>query len=91
MNQPAVLLAILIGLGLLYVLLPVALHTLFRYRPRKSVRCPETGTEAQVRVDAPHAALTSTIGRLDLRVRNCSLWAERMGCARTCVRLLEGA
>jgi hypothetical protein len=46
----------IVGVAVVYVLLPVALTTLSRYRQLRLLRCPETGKECWVRFDAARAA-----------------------------------
>jgi hypothetical protein len=89
MSAPWIVIAAIVGVGMLYVLLPVAADTFHRFRGRRSLRCPTTGEEAEVEVDARRAALGSIVGRLLLRVKGCSLWPERQGCAEECVKLPE--
>jgi hypothetical protein len=74
----------ILALALVYVVVPVAGYVFARYRRARTVRCPETGTEARVQVDAAHAALSAVPGPPDLRVVDCSQWPERSGCERTC-------
>jgi hypothetical protein len=86
MSAPWIVVAAIIAVAVCYVLLPVVADTFRRFRTKKSLRCPETGTEAEVGIDAGRAALTSAFGRALLRVKNCSLWPERKECAQDCVR-----
>lgn len=62
-----------------------------KYRGIKIVACPETGTCAVVEVDALHAALTSIVGRADIRMENCSLWPMKSECGRQCLASLDVA
>lgn len=89
MNTPWFLLAAIVGLAVLYVLLPVVVATFLRFRARQSLMCPETGRNAELIMDARRAALTSAFGQPRPRVKDCSLWPERRGCGLTCLRLLE--
>ena len=89
MSNPWTVLAGLAGIAVLYVLLPVMGDAFARFRGSRGLRCPETGTTAEVGVDAGHAALTAVYGEPDVRVGSCSLWPERQGCAQRCVG--EGA
>jgi hypothetical protein len=84
MNAP-LLLAGIVLVGVVYVLLPVTGDAYVRFRGRRRLRCPETGTGADVQLDARHAALTAAFGDPAVRVARCSLWPERGGCARACV------
>lgn len=86
MNAPLITMASVVALGALFVLLPLAVHTFQRYRYKRVLKCPETGTPAEVDIDAPRAAASSAFGKPLLRVRNCSLWPKRKGCAQDCVK-----
>ena len=85
MSAPWILLLALAALAVLYVLLPIAAQTFASYRRARVLRCPETGSDATVQIDARHAALTSIPGPPDLRVTGCSHWPAREGCAQGCV------
>jgi hypothetical protein len=76
--------------GLLYVTVPGILEVLAKYRKRHTVRCPETGRETTVKIDVGHAARTSTYGRPDLRIAECSEWPERQDCDQDCLSRPEG-
>jgi len=86
MGAPGIAVTAIISLAAVYVLVPVAADAFRRFRTRRSLRCPETGREAEVGIDAGRAALTSAFGRALLRVKSCSLWPERKACAQDCVR-----
>lgn len=86
MSTPLIVIAAITGLAVLYVLLPVAAHTFFRYRAKRVVSCPETGEGAEVGIDAGRAAFSSALGRTILRVKGCSLWPEREGCGQDCLK-----
>lgn len=73
-----------------YVLLPVAATTFFDYRGKKSLRCPLTGGEAKVGIDARRAAFTSVFGKTRLRVQDCSLWPGKKHCTQDCLRPCSG-
>lgn len=85
MSTPWIVIAAITALAVLYVLIPVAADTFFRYRSKKVLGCPETGGEAEVSVDASRATFTSVLGRTLLRVKNCSLWPERKECGQDCL------
>jgi hypothetical protein len=87
MSGPWLAIAAIITVAVCYVLLPLGADTYRRFRGRKSLRCPETGSEAEVDLDAGRAALSSAFGRVLLRVRNCSLWPQRKACAQECVHV----
>jgi hypothetical protein len=90
MNDP-LLLAGIVLVGLVYVLLPVMGDAHARFRRRRRVRCPETGTGAEVQLDARHAALTAAFGDPAVRVARCSLWPRRGRCGEGCVPAARAA
>jgi hypothetical protein len=71
--------------GVVFVVLPIVLDVYYRFRDRRIVRCPETGGDAEVGVDAWHAAATAIPGPPRLHVTACTLWPERAHCAERCV------
>ena len=84
--------ALLIGLALValvFVLIPVAGGVYLRLRGLRPLRCPETRMPAAVGVDAAYAAWTAAFRRPLLRVRSCTLWPRRAGCAQHCCHLPE--
>ena len=85
MEHPILVILTVLGIGVLFVVLPVVLTTLSEKREPFSVVCPEAGTRARVRVDAGRAARGAVIGRLALRAETCSLWPEKSGCAQRCL------
>ena len=89
MSVPWIVVASTIAVAVLFVLLPVVADTFRRFRSKRLLRCPETCGEAEVGIDARHAAWTSAFGRTLLRVKMCSLWPQRKGCAQHCLRLPE--
>ena len=86
MNTPVILVGAILALGVLYVVLPVVVSTLVRYREARKVECPETKREATIEFDASHAALTSAVGRPRVRIRECSFWPEKKDCAQDCLK-----
>lgn len=69
----------------------VALRVYVRFRGVRVVTCPETDKPAVVRVDAGHAALSAAWDRMDLRLEDCSRWAERGRCAEPCLKQIATA
>jgi hypothetical protein len=53
-----------------------------KYRYRKIVRCPEAEKSAEVGIVASRTGLFSPAG---IKVRACSLWPQRKGCAQKCL------
>ena len=62
-----------------------------RYAGPRIVTCPETKTSAIVEVDSVHAALTSTVGRTDIRLQDCSRWPIKDQCGQECLMELDVA
>jgi len=85
MASPWILVAAILAIALLYVLVPVVTDAFRRFRTRRMLRCPETGTGAEVGIDASKAALSSAFGPPVLRVKDCSLWPERKDCEQDCL------
>ncbi len=75
----------IVGIGLVFVLVPPALEAYVHFRKRREMICPETMGQAAIRLDAKYAAVTSAIGVTRLRVLNCSRWPEGHDCARGCL------
>ncbi len=86
MNAPLLTVAAVILLGGLYVLAPLVVHTFHNYRRKRVLPCPETEGLAEVSVDARRAAWTSAFRRPLLRVKDCSLWPKKKGCAEMCLK-----
>lgn len=86
MNAPWITVAAIVALASFYVLFPLVLHTYQRCRHKRVLVCPETKGMAEVDVDARLAAFSSAFGRPLLRVKDCSVWPERRGCAQACLR-----
>lgn len=85
MEKPLLMIAVIAGIGLVYVLLPVMLDAFMRYRKMRRVHCPEANKAALMNVNAKAAALTAAQGKTQLRVSNCSLWPEKRDCAQRCL------
>ena len=86
MKTPLIVIAAVIAMAVLFVLLPLVVHTFQRYRKKKVVRCPQTNGLAEVDIDAPRAAFSALFGRPLLRVKNCTLWPKRKGCGDGCLK-----
>ena len=89
MNPIFLLIAGVVVLGSIYVIAPVLNDTYRRYRGRKTVICPETGQIAEVDLKAKQASLFSALGKQWIRVRWCSLWPRKKGCAQECVKTIR--
>ena len=86
MKTPLILAAAIIALGGLYVLLPLVIHTFQRYRNKRVMTCPETGSPAEINIDAQRAALSSAFDRPLLKIKNCTLWPKKKGCDEDCIK-----
>ena len=87
METPLVLIAAILMLALVFVLLPVALDTYRRFSHRKVITCPETHELTEVTLKARRAGLMATFGKESLlRVKSCTLWPKKKGCAEACVK-----
>lgn len=86
MNRLFLLTVGIITLGTYFVIAPVVADTYRRYRGRKTIICPETGQIAEVNLRAATAGAISAFGKNWVRVKWCSLWPRRKGCAQECVR-----
>jgi hypothetical protein len=87
MTDPWSVLGGLAVLAVLFVLAPVTGSVYLHFRSPRWLRCPETRQPAAVAVDARHAAWTAAFRRPLLRVRSCTLWPQRAGCAQRCCGL----
>lgn len=88
-------LAYVIGVILLGALIYFGIRYFVRTRERfgggQVIICPETGKEAMVEVDAGHAALTSLIGKPDIRLESCWRWPLNGECGQECLIQLDVA
>ena len=91
MNRLFLLTVGIITLGTYFVIAPVVADTYRRYRRRKTLICPETGQIAEVDLKAVTASVFSALGKHWVRVKWCSLWPRRKGCAQECVREYWGS
>ena len=90
-------------MGVAYVvvamLFAVAIYFVVRYYVKASRRfggarviiCPETRAQAMVELDTRRAALTSLVGRADLRLENCWRWPLHQDCGQECLLQLDVA
>ena len=85
-DHPVLLILSIAALGALYVLAPVAADAYDRFRSRRRVECPETGTVTSIQLDADRAALTALFGEPKLSVSDCRFWPGRYGCAQRCLQ-----
>ena len=83
------LIILVVILGALYFVVPLAAGTFLKYRGKRVITCPETRKPAAVEVDATHAALTAALSHSDLRLKACSRWPEREDCGQECLLQVE--
>jgi len=86
MNNPIILISAIIVVGLLYNVFPVIRYLYGRFRHGNVVTCPETETLADVELNACRAAFTALFRKPTLRVKSCTLWPGKKGCAQGCVK-----
>jgi hypothetical protein len=89
MSLEIYLIVMLLTLASIYYVLPLALTTFRRYRGERIVNCPETRTPCAVQVDARHAAITTVLSDIELRMRSCSRWPDRKGCGQECMLQIQ--
>jgi hypothetical protein len=77
---------VIVGLGALYVVLPVMVHAYLQHRGSWIVECPEADTCVGVTLDTRHAAVTAAFGAPDLRVSGCARWPQLQHCDQICLR-----
>ena len=83
--------AVLVGLGVLFLFGRRLAGAWMRYRGTRVVVCPENREMVAVRVDATHAAATAPQGHPDLRLESCTRWPEKAGCGQECLGQIESA
>ena len=86
MNRVFLLIAGVVTLGLYFVVGPSVVSTYRRYRGRRTIICPETDQIAEMEIKAGRAGIMAALGRPSLRVKWCSLWPRRKGCAEECLK-----
>lgn len=86
MNRVFLLIAGVATLGLYFVVGPAILNSFQRYRGHRTIICPETAQIAEMEIKAGRAGVMAALGKHALRVKWCSLWPRRKGCAEECVK-----
>ena len=86
MNRLFLLIAGVSALALYFVITPMVAGRYRRYRGSKTFVCPETGEIVDVDLKAGRAGLMSVFGTAPARVKWCSLWPRKEGCAEECVK-----
>jgi hypothetical protein len=64
----------------------MVVNTYRRYRKRKTIVCPDSGQIAEVELKAVNAGVMAAFGKHWVRVKRCSLWPRKKGCAEQCVK-----
>jgi hypothetical protein len=62
-----------------------------KFGGERVIICPETGKQAMVELDVRHAAISSLIGRTNLRLENCWRWPMNQNCGQECLLQLDMA
>lgn len=79
----------LIVLGIVAIALSVVLVVTagvwFTAQMPRTVRCPDDGEPAQMRLD-PRRSLRALFTSEPERVKSCSRWPEHAGCSRRCAQ-----
>jgi hypothetical protein len=83
--------AVLVGLGVLFIFVRRLTAAWLKYRGTRVVVCPENREMVAVQVDAGHAVLSASQGRPDLRLESCTRWPEKSGCGQECLGQIESA
>jgi hypothetical protein len=81
------------GLIILAVYLGIRVYVRMsqRFSGERVIVCPETQQQAMVEVDTRRAALTTLVGRTDLRLESCWRWPLREDCGQECLLQLDVA
>src|SRR6478672_9801094 len=91
MNTAAyVIIAAIVATGLYFCIRWLA-RSFSKFGGSRPVTCPENGKRILVEVDARHAAMTSALGRPDIRLQNCSRWPLKQDCGQECLVNLDVA
>lgn len=62
-----------------------------RFRGTRLVECPENHQVVAVEVDAARAAAGAAVGKIELKLSECTRWPERAGCGQECLRQIEAS
>jgi len=64
-------------------------RTLFAYRGKRLVTCPETHKTEAVNIDTKEAAVGAFLSEPTLHLSQCSRWPERQDCGQECLKQIE--
>jgi hypothetical protein len=82
--DPWIVLPGLVLVAIVFVMLPVGLAVFRHYSRPKMIRCPVTGEDAAIQVDAGDAGVRAALGQERLEILDCSRWPEER-CAQACL------
>jgi hypothetical protein len=83
--------AVLVGLGVLWLFVRRVLKAWVAYRGTRILVCPENREMVAVAVDARRAAFSAPGGKAELRLESCTRWPERRSCGQECLGQIESA
>ena len=83
--------AVLVGLGVLWLFVRRVVRAWVVYRGTRIVVCPENREMVAVAVDARHAAFSAPGGRAELVLESCTRWPEKRSCGQACLGQIESA
>ena len=73
-----------------FVIIPLFVLALTRYRGVRLITCPESREPAAVRINALKAATgTAFLAEVSLQLKSCTRWPERADCGQWCLRQIE--
>lgn len=83
--------AVLVGLGGLFLFGRRFVRAWLAYRGTRVVVCPQTRETVAVELDARRAAFGAPAGHPRLRLDACTLWPQRGDCGQECLGQIEAA
>jgi hypothetical protein len=89
MITPVILIAVILGVFVLYTIVGPTAFNLNRFMGRFRLYCPSHATFADLRLNAFGAALTSAYGKPAVDVRKCTLLNEGEICGQDCLEELD--
>ena len=83
-----IVIGVLIAAALVFGL-AVSLGAYVRFRGERIITCPENKQPAAVHINMSKVAKEAFIGKLDVRLDQCSRWPERAGCGQDCLSQIK--
>jgi hypothetical protein len=80
---------VILGVAFAFVGLSWVLPAWLRYRGTFIVACPDSWEPAGVKVDSRRVARSAWRGAPDVRLKDCSRWPGKAGCAQGCLAEVE--